>query len=248
MATRRVCRTRSNGNGGRRLRPSRRRERFFHWQLEFPEVFFDAGGQPLERPGFDAVIGNPPWADARALVGVQPRVGLLRIQGGGHANLYQLFAERMLQLTARGGRAGMLMPSGLLADHGCAALRRYLFERCEVDAVLGFDNREGLFPIHRGLRFSLITASAGGSTAELRIRCGIRSAAPLEDVPDSGPVPGAVSVPLALVRRFSGEGMAVPELEHERDRVDSRAHARRGPAARQRRGLGRPLRARAQRD
>ena len=30
------------------------RRRFFHWALEFPEVFF-------ERGGFDAVIGNPPW-------------------------------------------------------------------------------------------------------------------------------------------------------------------------------------------
>jgi hypothetical protein len=30
-------------------------ERFFHWELEFPEVFSG------ERPGFDAVLGNPPW-------------------------------------------------------------------------------------------------------------------------------------------------------------------------------------------
>ncbi len=34
----------------------RSRERFFHWELEFPEVFLDT-----ERPGFDAVLGNPPW-------------------------------------------------------------------------------------------------------------------------------------------------------------------------------------------
>lgn len=31
-----------------------RRRRFFHWELEFPEIFFDQGG-------FDAVLGNPPW-------------------------------------------------------------------------------------------------------------------------------------------------------------------------------------------
>lgn len=35
--------------------------RFFHWELEFPEVFFEADGQPKDDPGFDAVIGNPPW-------------------------------------------------------------------------------------------------------------------------------------------------------------------------------------------
>jgi hypothetical protein len=34
----------------------RERERFVHWELEFPEVFVD-----VERPGFDAVLGNPPW-------------------------------------------------------------------------------------------------------------------------------------------------------------------------------------------
>ncbi len=33
----------------------RKRERFFHWELEFPEVFF------AENPGFDTALGNPPW-------------------------------------------------------------------------------------------------------------------------------------------------------------------------------------------
>ena len=33
----------------------------FHWPLEFPEVFLDAGGRPSPSGGFDAVIGNPPW-------------------------------------------------------------------------------------------------------------------------------------------------------------------------------------------
>lgn len=34
----------------------RKRERFFHWELDFPEVFLD----PEER-GFDVILGNPPW-------------------------------------------------------------------------------------------------------------------------------------------------------------------------------------------
>jgi hypothetical protein len=33
------------------------RLRFFHWELEFPEVFC----RETERRGFDAVVGNPPW-------------------------------------------------------------------------------------------------------------------------------------------------------------------------------------------
>ena len=45
-------------------------KRFFHWELEFPEVFFApsrTGGQDVqlrEDGGFDAVVGNPPYANA----------------------------------------------------------------------------------------------------------------------------------------------------------------------------------------
>lgn len=40
--------------------------RFFHWELEFPEVFFDKYGQPKKgQTGFDAVVGNPPGYDRK---------------------------------------------------------------------------------------------------------------------------------------------------------------------------------------
>ena len=35
------------------------RHRFFHWELEFPDVFREAGA------GFDGVVGNPPWDIAK---------------------------------------------------------------------------------------------------------------------------------------------------------------------------------------
>lgn len=37
----------------REFEAARERERFFHWELEFPEVFATGG--------FDCVLGNPPW-------------------------------------------------------------------------------------------------------------------------------------------------------------------------------------------
>ena len=43
--------------------------RFFHWELEYPEVFFDRDGARLPRAGFDAVLGNPPWDMIRADAG-----------------------------------------------------------------------------------------------------------------------------------------------------------------------------------
>ena len=35
--------------------------RYFHWEIEFPEVFRDEIGNELENPGFDAIVGNPPY-------------------------------------------------------------------------------------------------------------------------------------------------------------------------------------------
>ena len=39
---------------------------FFHWELEFPEVYF-AETKQKDNGGFDAVVGNPPWVDVQEL-------------------------------------------------------------------------------------------------------------------------------------------------------------------------------------
>ena len=42
--------------------------RFFHWELEFPEVYFDKTGKSLgDLAGFDAVVGNPPYVQREEL-------------------------------------------------------------------------------------------------------------------------------------------------------------------------------------
>jgi hypothetical protein len=40
---------------------------FFHWELEFPEIFFE-GGAIKDNPGWDAVIGNPPYVRVQELL------------------------------------------------------------------------------------------------------------------------------------------------------------------------------------
>ena len=199
------------------------RERFFHWQLEFPEVFYDPARPNIDR-GFDAVIGNPPWEVLRgargsgdaALTAFSRQSGTYRWQGEGHANLYQLFIERALTLTRPGGRLAMVVPAGFALDHGCARLRTALLDRTSIDTFVTVENRDALFPIHRSLKFLLVTATRGEPTRSIPCRSGIRSGAELERIPDLGD-DEVIRVPRSIVQQLSGDQLAIPEIRSSDD-------------------------------
>ena len=209
-------------------------ERFFHWTFEFPEIFRDARGEPLPAPGFDAIVGNPPWemlrgdrGDAGArdtartaaakLTHFARGSGVYTAQGDGHVNLYQLFLERSLGLLRHGGRLGMVLPSGLATDRGAAPLRRRLLDRTHVDALVSLENRDRMFPVHRSLKFLLLSATGGGRTTTIPCRFGVRRPDALDRLPELGPDGDAVTLTRTLVERLSGEQIAVPDVRSTRD-------------------------------
>ena len=203
------------------------RLRFLHWPLAFPEVFADANGSPIGGRGFDAVIGNPPWDmirgdsgdagdrrgrrnDAQRLTNFVRESGIYRIETRAHANRYQLFVERALQLVRPGGRIGLVLPAGIASDAGAAPLRRWLFERAEVDEITGLDNRNAIFPIHRSVRFVLLTCTTGRPTASIRCRFGVTQADALERADESL---GGVTLTRGFLSRLSGgDDLGIPEL------------------------------------
>lgn len=206
--------------------------RFLHWELEFPEVFFDAAGRRHAHGGFDAVLGNPPWdmvrgdsgegamredrrADARQLVAFVRGSGRCAASGAAHVNRYQLFVERALDLARPGARIGLVLPAGIVSDAGSAPLRRHLFDRAAVDTLVGLDNRAGVFPIHRSIRFVLLTATAGGPTERTSCRFGVSDPDELEAIDDATTAPTGFPVTLsrAFLARVSGDDdLAIPEL------------------------------------
>ena len=200
---------------------------FFHWTFEFPEAFYDAAGMPQERSGFDAVLGNPPWEMLRAdgsggdavaaLTRFARRSGIYPLQATGHANLYQLFIERALWLMKPGGRLGFIVPAGLATDHGSAALRRELLGHTTLDMFLTLENREAIFPVHRGLKFALFTLTNTGSSTSVPLHVGIRTPAALDQIPDSGSHSRAIALPLQLLQRLSGDQLAIPEVRSAAD-------------------------------
>ncbi|MGH9162346.1 MAG: Eco57I restriction-modification methylase domain-containing protein [Vicinamibacteraceae bacterium] len=222
--------------------------RLFHWTLEFPEVFANANGAPRARRGFDAVLSNPPWdmlrADTERDLQASSRPGVesnchqararttsmarfVRASGiyatgrEAHVNSYQLFVERALQLVRPGGRLGMVLPWGLASDVGSGRLRQRLLDTCTLDGLVGFENTRGVFPIHRGVRFLLLTATASGRTERVPCRFGLVTPGDLDSIPDTAqgePLGLWTPLPTSLLRRLSGARLTIPHVRSAEDR------------------------------
>ena len=79
----------------------------FHWETEFPEVF-DRG-----RPGFDAIIGNPPFAGKNAVIrgnarGYPSWLKTIHAESHGNADLAAHFFRRAFSLLRTRGNLGLI--------------------------------------------------------------------------------------------------------------------------------------------
>ncbi len=141
----------------------------------------------------------------------------------GHVNLYQPFLERTFSLARPGGRIGLVLPWGLAVDDGAAGLRRRMFAETEVDTIVGLDNADGLFPIHRGLRFLTLITTMGKPTGEFRARFGVRTAVDLSALPtsDASILPHPEFWPIRLtptrVAAIGGASGRIPDLRRTQD-------------------------------
>ncbi|MGH2878888.1 MAG: Eco57I restriction-modification methylase domain-containing protein [Solirubrobacteraceae bacterium] len=108
------------------------REHFLHWPMAFPEVF------ARERPGFDAVVGNPPWEE----VTIEELAFYARYRPGLRALSQVARGPVIAQLLAeRPELAGGLEDTGLRM----AALRRYFSESGDFKTTTGDPDTYKLF-------------------------------------------------------------------------------------------------------
>ncbi len=101
--------------------------RFFHWELTFPEIFFDRVGAPLpeEAQGFDAVIGNPPYGMTRDPLTKQFVRDRYK-SSEGRDDVYKLFTELALLQAKSEGYISYITPNTILTNLLDAKLRKML--------------------------------------------------------------------------------------------------------------------------
>ena len=79
----------------------------FHWEIEFPEVF------ERENPGFDAIIGNPPFAGKNTIAkanieGYIDWLKQMHVESHGNADLAAHFFRRAFNLLRKEGTLGLI--------------------------------------------------------------------------------------------------------------------------------------------
>ncbi|MEM2002894.1 MAG: hypothetical protein QXT77_09640, partial [Candidatus Methanomethylicaceae archaeon] len=93
------------------------RLRFFHWPLEFPEVFADGG--------FDCILGNPPHGGAISLAAKRLLAVLFPSATTAHNSAAYFIALASSILSVR-GRAGLVVPKSFTFSHAWTRSRNAL--------------------------------------------------------------------------------------------------------------------------
>ena len=109
--------------------------RFFHWELEFPEVFFDEHGRLVEGGGFDVVMGNPPYGLVKQDE-VKRYVALLFEASYYQLDFFVAFVERGIKLARWGGYQSFIVPTTFMFEHYFEKLREFILGNTRIVELL----------------------------------------------------------------------------------------------------------------
>src|SRR5690606_25055240 len=133
-------------------------------------------------------------------------------QGSADLNTYKLFLELSHALLRKQGRLGMIVPSGIYTDKGTTDLRELFLAQCDWQWLFGFENREGIFDIHRSFKFCPLIVHKGGQTQAIRAAFMHRNVADWEQAERH-----VLAYPRARVEEFSPYSKAILEIRSEQD-------------------------------
>jgi len=119
----------------------RAKENFFHWYLEFPQVFYGGENNELGDPGgFDVVLGNPPYGsvDERLEDYLESKYSETAEY---FIDSFALFIEKGLSLLRKNGQFGYIIPQQWLTQPNAEELREFVLTNSWVRTIIRFEDR-----------------------------------------------------------------------------------------------------------
>jgi hypothetical protein len=111
---------------------SAKEKRFFHWELEFPEVFYEKGGKK-DAGGFDSVFGNPPYISVDQADETMKTVVKLYKTSSKRFDIFGVFLELTYSiLKDNSGYFSFIIPSTIFNNVAYKKLREHLISKCKL--------------------------------------------------------------------------------------------------------------------
>ena len=158
----------------------------FHWEIEFPEVF------DRENPGFDAFVGNPPFAGKNAVaagnVGGYPDwLKTRHEQSHGNADLVAHFFRRAFDLVRPGGTFGLIATNTIAQGDTRSSGLRWI---CEHGGEIYRATKRYQWPGEAAVVVSVLHVAKAGEARDERTGSRNVEAAEVEDRHATGRFPG----------------------------------------------------------
>lgn len=103
-------------------------KRFFNWELRFPEIFFDEYGSVKDNPGFDVVVGNPPWGAEYTKIEKKYNKKFFSDIIVRMVDSYMFFINKGKNLLKQEGYESKIVPNPFLTQSDVKKLRKSLLE------------------------------------------------------------------------------------------------------------------------
>lgn len=123
-------------------------ESVFHWQLEFPEVFFDADGDVKQNSGFDVAIGNPPYFNLETTKDTAFNDYLENEFSdiyAGKADVLYFFLDHGADLIHDDGQLSFIVSRYFTEAHNAKDFREEITSKSDVIEIVDFGNNQ-VFP------------------------------------------------------------------------------------------------------
>jgi hypothetical protein len=139
---------------------------FFHWKLEFPEVFYDKNGAIAEQSGFGSVVGNPPYIRIQNFRQTSPEAaeyltsGSVYESANGRFDIYSPFVEQGASLSAE-GTVCYILPNKFVESGGGKSLRKFLVDNRLLNELLDFRQHQVFEGAYNVYVYSLSTQGLG---------------------------------------------------------------------------------------
>ncbi len=123
----------------------REEKQFFHWELEFPEVFYELDPPGIrDNPGFDVVIGNPPYLNmdqvedgiSSYLNQVNPRIWM------GQSDIYYFFIYKGVRLLKDDGRVSLIVSRYFMESYFARGIRQVILEKTKIESIVDFGHNQ----------------------------------------------------------------------------------------------------------